>query len=328
MLPLLIGAGASLASGILGSRSASKAAKQQADAQRYAADLQLKSAREGNALTADMYRSNLGTLAPTIGAGQTALSALMSGMGLGALQTGNAGGQAQPTYLDRNGNPYGGPVTTNANGQPVDANGKVLTAREGFATPGITQAQSDAAAAPFAGTFMEQFTNQDLYRDPSYQWRLEQGNKALLARQAAGGNRWGSQAMKDISDYNQGAASQEYGNAYSRFMQQKQQLYDRLMGIVTPGQGATSGAVNAGSNAASSMSGNLMSAAGMAGNNIAGAGASQAGGTIGSTNALVGGINNAAGAYTANQYAQQFTDALNNMNLGRTGFTGVGNSPY
>lgn len=336
MLPMLIGAGASLLGGVLGSRSAKKAAEQQAAAQRYAANLELRSGREANALTADIYRQNQNMLSPTIGAGQTALSALMSGMGLGALQTGQrssdiVGAQGASGYLDAEGRDYTGNVTTNAKGQIVGQDGKVLTARQDLGvTPGITQEAADAAASPFAGTFLEQFTGQDIYDDPSYQFRLSEGQRALAAKQAASGNRLGGQAFKDIANYNQQAASQEYGNAYQRFMEQKKSLYDRLTGIASPGNQAALGAAGIGSQTAGQLSSNLLGSTHGAAGNIAGAGASTAGGTVGSTNALIGGLTNAAGAYTTDAYRQQFADLYKQATSGSgsTPFYGVGNSPY
>ena len=281
--------------GIFGSRSARRAGEQQAQGQRDAANIQLQGVREGNQLLSGMYRHNNQMLAPTIGAGQTSLSALMSGMGLGSLQTGRGQSQGQP----------GQPTFTNAQGQTVDAQGQLVTGPDLGDVPGITQEQSDAAASPYAGTFLEKFTGQDIYRDPSYGFRLSEGEKLLRARQAAGGNRWGSQAMKDITNYGQEAASQEFGNAYSRFMQQKEQLYNRLSGIAGMGQGATSQAAGLGQSTASGMSGNISQGYAGAGGNYANAGTALAGGTVGSTNALVGGINQAGNTMLARDYFNQ-----------------------
>lgn len=60
------------------------------------------------------------------------------------------------------------------------------------------------------------YTGEDLYKDPSYQFRLEQGQKALDRAGAAAGRFLSGRQLQATSDYNQGAASQEFQNAYNR----------------------------------------------------------------------------------------------------------------
>jgi hypothetical protein len=68
-----------------------------------------------------------------------------------------------------------------------------------------------AAAVPFAGP-----TAEDMAADPSYQFRLQQGQEALERSGAARGVTNTGGTLKDILDYGQQAASQEYGNVYGR----------------------------------------------------------------------------------------------------------------
>lgn len=60
------------------------------------------------------------------------------------------------------------------------------------------------------------YTGQDLYDDPSYKFRLEQGQKALDRQGAASGRFLSGSQLQAASNYNQGAASQEFQNAYGR----------------------------------------------------------------------------------------------------------------
>lgn len=60
------------------------------------------------------------------------------------------------------------------------------------------------------------YTGEDLYKDPSYLFRLQQGQKALDRQGAAAGRFLSGRQLQASSDYNQGAASQEFQNAYSR----------------------------------------------------------------------------------------------------------------
>ncbi len=55
--------------------------------------------------------------------------------------------------------------------------------------------------------------------DPGYQFRLQEGNKAMERSAAARGNLLSGGQAKALTQYNQGVASQEYGNAFSRAVQ-------------------------------------------------------------------------------------------------------------
>ena len=84
----------------------------------------------------------------------------------------------------------------------------------------------------------------ELQMDPSYAWRLQQGQGALQnsIRAGIGGANAGSgAAMKAITDYGQNAASQEYSNAYARFMQNRQNQINMLSGGVGTGLTAAGG---------------------------------------------------------------------------------------
>ena len=333
--PLSIGvmAGGQLLGGLLGSSSARKAAQIQAQAQRDAAAMQLAGTREANALLQSMYGTQLGLQAPQLRAGQTALSALMSGMGLGPLQmaqsrapTGDVGAPAGAAqYLDASGRPYAGPTMTDAQGRVVDARGNPLMTVPSFEVPSITQEQAEAAASPYAGTFLEKFTGQDIYRDPSYEFRLSEGERLLRARQAAGGNRFGGQALKDIVNYGQQAASQEYGSAFDRFMKQKEQLYSRLAGLAGTAGSTAERIGQAGSTMAGEVGRNITTGTAGAAGRIGDAGTALAGGVMGSTNRLVEGIGGAGNTWLANQY-------FNAMNPGRSSIPtvltgGIGGGP-
>lgn len=63
------------------------------------------------------------------------------------------------------------------------------------------------------------FSGEDLYSDPSYQFRLDQGQKAVDRQGAAAGRFLSGSQLQASSNYNQAAASQEYGNAYNRALQ-------------------------------------------------------------------------------------------------------------
>lgn len=54
--------------------------------------------------------------------------------------------------------------------------------------------------------------------DPGYQFRLQEGEKALQRAAAASGGLGGGAFLKDTARFSQGLASQEYGNAVNRLL--------------------------------------------------------------------------------------------------------------
>lgn len=107
------------------------------------------------------------------------------------------------------------------------------------------------------------------YMDPSYQFRLGEGMKALDRQAAARGGLISGGALKAAQRYGQDYASQEFGNAYNR-----------LAGLAGIGQTATSNMGNAAGNFGVN-----------AGQNYMGAANARASGYVGAANALTGGLN-------------------------------------
>lgn len=66
-----------------------------------------------------------------------------------------------------------------------------------------------------------------LSQDPGYQWRLEQGRKALEAGAASKGGLLSGGTQKALVNYGQNLASQEYSNAYGRALGENQLRYAR-----------------------------------------------------------------------------------------------------
>lgn len=93
--------------------------------------------------------------------------------------------------------------------------------------------------------------------DPSYQWRLKQGQEAVEKSAAARGGFFSGQTGKELAGYGQGMASQEYQSAFDRDLAskrfgtqaygtaftadqaRKQSAYNMLSGLAGTGQVAT-----------------------------------------------------------------------------------------
>lgn len=141
-----------------------------------------------------------------------------------------------------------------------------------------------------SGSLMKDFGTSDFQADPGYAWRTQQGQQALDRQASAHGNMLSGGALKDAMDYNQGQASQEYGNAFNRFQAQRGTKLNALQSLAGVGQSATSQANQAAQNFGT-----------QAGNNIMGAGNARASGYVGGANAISGGISNAINGYNQNQ---------------------------
>lgn len=140
------------------------------------------------------------------------------------------------------------------------------------------------------GSLLKNFTNEDFVKDPGYQFRMDEGTRAVEGGAAARGNLLSGAAQKALLKYGQGFASNEFGNAYSRFENNKTNTYNKLAGIVNSGQGAT----NQISNTAGQFAQNNANALGSLGN-------AQAAGYMGQANALNNGLGQAANFYQQNQ---------------------------
>jgi hypothetical protein len=162
------------------------------------------------------------------------------------------------------------------------------------------------------GSAAQNFGMSNFTADPGYQFRLDQGQKAIERSAAARGGVLSGAAVKAAADYNQGSASQEYNNAYNRFQSDRSGILNPLQSLSGQGQSATNqlsaNAGNYGQNAS-----NLITQSGNA----------RASGYVGSANAITGGIGQGINAY-------QNQNLINNLfpNANRTsyGMSGGGNS--
>lgn len=98
------------------------------------------------------------------------------------------------------------------------------------------------------GSLLKNYTGQEIYNDPSYKFRLDQGNKAMERQLAASGKYLTPAASLALQEYGQNMGSQEYQNAYNRFNNDQNNLYNRLAGISGIGQNQTNQVIGAGQN--------------------------------------------------------------------------------
>jgi len=111
------------------------------------------------------------------------------------------------------------------------------------------------------GYFNQTYDGQDIYSDPSYQFRLNEGLDAVQSGAAAQGGLLSGATLKALQGYGQDMASQEYQNAYNRFNADQTNRYNRLTNIVGLGQNAAAQQGNAGMQTAQAVANNTMSGA-------------------------------------------------------------------
>ena len=134
------------------------------------------------------------------------------------------------------------------------------------------------------GQFMKTYSGQDIYDDPSYQFRVNQGNNAIQGSAAAQGGLLSGATLKALQNYGQESASQEYQNAYNRFNADQTNQYNRLSNLVGIGQNAAAQTGNAGTQTAQAIANNTMQGAN-----------SQAAGTIAAGNSVANGFGSLLG---------------------------------
>jgi hypothetical protein len=153
----------------------------------------------------------------------------------------------------------------------------------------------DTGAAGY-GKYARDFSMADYQADPGYAFRLKAGTDALRHQAAARGGLISGGTLKGMQDYAQGAASQEYGNAFNRYQTNRANQLQPLGSLMSSGQAA-----------ASNQAGQAGQYGVNAGNMMMQAGQAIGAGQLGMANTLAGGLGTAASAY---QRQQNFNDYL------------------
>lgn len=175
---------------------------------------------------------------------------------------------------------------TTTNQAPYIAEGKVALGQ---------LADGTAPGGQFNQTYN---ASQVLQDDPGYQFRMDEGMKALQRSSAATGSLGSGGTLKAITQYGQNYASGEYANAQARFVQQQDTRFNRLASLAGVGQTATQAQTSAGNTAASNIANINTSTATQAGNDRMNAANAAASGYVGTANALNGTLSNLGSSAT------------------------------
>lgn len=156
--------------------------------------------------------------------------------------------------------------------------------------------------------------------DPGYQFRMQQGMKALQNSAAARGASLGGSAIKATTQYAQNYATQEYQNAFNNFQTNRTNTANMLTPLISAGTTAAGLDQSSNNFYTGTASGNTMAAGTFAGSNdmagtvqaanlqqqganayanaLTNAGNAQAAGTVGSANAWANGLSGATNSAT------------------------------
>lgn len=279
------GAVAAVAGGVIASQGAQSAANTQANA---ANNAQQISQQEFNTIT--------GQNAPYMQSGYGALSALDWGLGITPqTATGQSPVQspAQSTTQPYNPNVGGfeGGLYAFPGQSPIAGLAQYLPA--GVGASGAVGAAGQTGAAPTAsapqtaglgfGSLTKSFDTSDWQKlSPAYNFQKQQGIQGVLNADTSGQGALSGAAMKDLINYNQSAANTSFDSAFNQYQTQQGNIFSRLSGIAQLGQASANNTGQQGT-----------ALAGQAAQSATNIGTAQAGGIVGSANAISGGISSA-----------------------------------
>lgn len=238
-------------SSIMAGRSQAKAAGKAADASVASTAMQIDAARQARdeAVAASREGNEIATRAQTAATRRAAQSELYgSRKAENALLAGNAGAADSLIYganRARRSTAYGSKkaekAEVGANLRNIDLFRSILDdqAASGKAwrvagTNAIKQIDAGLADGSFG------MDGWQFQADPGYQFRLDQGNRAIERSAAARGGVLSGNAVAAAQDFSSGLASQEYAAAYERERAARQAEFDRLSATADRGYNAIS----------------------------------------------------------------------------------------
>ncbi len=221
-----------------------------------------------------------------LNAGQNYLSNYFSNPFTAAGKSGGGSMGWLDTLLNVGGNLVSGYMSSNAAKDAAAAQGQAADAANATTMAMFQQNRADLAPWRVAG--VNALANlaggmPNWQKDPGYEFRQAEGLKALDRTASARGLLQSGGAMKDAMRFNQGLASDEFGNAWNR-----------QAGLAGVGQTATTTGANLGQSAAQQVAQNQL-----------GAGNARASGYVGSNNAWSGALGNALNWWNQDQAMQQ-----------------------
>lgn len=195
-----------------------------------------------------------------------------------------------------------------------------------YQTVGVNAINQLAKLYGPTGEYTQMPTFAQLQMDPGYAFREQQGLQAVQRQMAAGGLGGSGAALKGAQRFGQDMASQEYGNAYNRFMANRLAATQALQGLSSTGFNAAQGIGGAATGTAQNLAQNYQNLGQGIGQGYANIGAANASSYMAPTNLLASALEQ--GAQLAAMYAGGgFGGGSAGMNLASRAMGG-GGSPF
>lgn len=166
-------------------------------------------------------------------------------------------------------------------------------------------ARLQAGIAP-GGEFTQQYGG--IITDPSYQFRLAQGQRALDASAASKGQLFTAGQQQAVQKYGQDLASTEYSAGYNRFIDERQRQLANISSLAGAGSTTATGLASLGQTYANTASTTAQQAATAQSNALTSGAAAQAAGMVGGANAWSKAAETSLGAYQQYQTNKLLTD--------------------
>jgi hypothetical protein len=155
------------------------------------------------------------------------------------------------------------------------------------------------------GTLARSFTSQDMYKDPGYAFRLNEGIKALDRSAAARGGLLSGNQLRGVTQFGQDYATNEYQNAFNRYQAERSARLNPLQSLAGQAQTSANTLGNAAGSLGSGTAAALMAGGNAAAENLINQGNIRATGYMGTANALSGALGQGVNYYTGLQAQRQ-----------------------
>lgn len=140
------------------------------------------------------------------------------------------------------------------------------------------------------GSYAQPFSMADYQADPGYNFRVQEGQRAIDRSAAASAGLQSGNALRAAARYGHEMGSQEYGNAYNRFFQQRELQMRSLQGLASPGSSMAASGAHIGAQTGANIANTMIGAGQAMGQGIEQAGAARASSYMGGASALQGAL--------------------------------------
>jgi hypothetical protein len=258
MVASAVAAVATVGGAVIGSSGAKSAAKTQANA-----------AADANATQRYIYDTTRNDQQPWRTIGGQAIGALGQGFGFDTSGYGGSTvnwgqyGQANPDVAQAwQSMLQSGEAQERFNGDPnayYQWHYQNFGQNEGRQAPASSAGTGPGGASQIPN-FLDTFSEDDFRADPGYQFRLNEGLKAVQGSAAARGALQSGGTLKALTRFAQGTADQTYNDAYNRFNNDRTMVFNRLSSLAGLGQTANNALASAGQNYANQTGANSIAA--------------------------------------------------------------------